>query len=52
MGDIAWYYYAAAAAFWVLVILRWRYGRKESKRVALLSATGGYLRDKTSRGGF
>ncbi|MCL4368063.1 MAG: hypothetical protein M1337_02655 [Actinobacteria bacterium] len=52
MGDISGWYFLGAALMWVLLILRWRYGRKSARRAAMLNVTGGYLRDKTSRGGF
>lgn len=46
------WYYLVALAFWVLLFLRWRFARRATRRAALLNVTGGYLRDRSSRGGF
>ena len=45
------WYYIAAAVVWVLLIARWRYGKRTRGR-AMLHATGGFRRDKTIREGF
>lgn len=46
-----WWTYVIAGLFWVLVVIRWRYGRRV-RRKALLAATGGFSRDMGGRGGF
>ncbi len=45
------WYYAAAGVVWLLLILRWRYGKRRAAR-AMLHATGGFRRDKSVREGF
>jgi hypothetical protein len=45
-------HYLVAGAFWVLVLLRWRYTKRAARRSALLNVTGGYRRDLSERGGF